>query len=180
MIEFRLGVGVGTEQHGYDVVLSGDLLSVFESSWNEKTTQWDRQPQPVAEGQWDFASQALTIVEVSMPSEVIGPINERLGTYLRGFDVPRQPSLFPGGCSVCGCVTNTVKDEENIARQINLADSDSGEPVRWTCHVCGRRVCRKCTLVRSDAQQYYFHTYCCEACRKAAPPEFESDDETHL
>jgi hypothetical protein len=163
MIDFRLCLGVSETQRSVDVVLSGNLISVYDVVWDAYGVA-QRSRSPTAQGQWDFITQALAIADPNLKSHVIEEINKRLGAHLRALDVPRQAGLFPEGCSVCGTTENTFSEGQS-------------EPVRWTCHVCGRLVCRTCMLVWPFSREFYFHTYCCEACRAAAPVGFSRDDE---
>jgi hypothetical protein len=114
-----------------------------------------------------------------MPPAIVEAAGRRLGSLLRALDVPRQDGLFPNGCSVCGATEVLAGLHHGVYDVYPLGRQEEYVPVRWTCHVCERLVCPRCTLERNDTsgREFYFHTYCCEACRRAAPLEFMQDDQ---
>lgn len=172
MIEFSLCLGVGEPQYSVDVVLSGSRVSVFYLTWNVTQLVFDRSPEPFSEGQWDFTVHTMFVADERMTPDLVDEINSRLGKHMRSLEVPRQSGLFPNGCSVCGATETLIGDAHSVRGESIY------EQVRWTCHVCDRLVCPGCTLTRMDRRlEFYFHTYCCEACRAAAPVGFTEDDE---
>ncbi len=66
---------------------------------------------------------------------------------------PRQLLLF--GCCQCS-------KEHN----------DDGSQVQWRCSICGRLVCRHCTMINPVEGTYYDETLCSKECwEKAGRPD---------
>ena len=172
MLERRVVLG----EREFDLVLCGTVLTLRRVSDGDRGGI-------AAVGEWDLAMHAVRVVEIAFPQDVVDVANAEFGPMLRKLDRQRQTGLFPECCDVCGVSRNTfpeiaVHDEYgNIMETRGNPWTAPDEPIRWTCHVCGRLVCRRCTLTWPGGNQYYFHTYCSEACRAVAPPEFARDDD---
>lgn len=48
--------------------------------------------------------------------------------------------------------------------QCDREQNDDGSAIRWRCSVCGRLVCRQCTLVNLAEKTYYDETFCSKDC----------------
>lgn len=182
----RYTVREGNDGPAYELRLEGTHLDVYLLRWEDATKRWWRPPDasPVTRAGWDFSIQAVRVRERTMSRELVAVANRVFGEKLRALDVSRQGSLFPNSCSVCGADRNTfpetaVRDEfGNIAETNGRQWIAPEEPVRWDCHVCERLVCRNCALTYpGQPAEFYYHTYCSEACRAAAPEGFAHDDE---
>lgn len=143
---------------------------------------------PFAKARWNFENYCIDAAQAAFGRELCRLADEVFGPQMREKDRARQAGLPLEGacCSVCGVDQNTFPETAVYDTAGNLCETNGTpwvappEPLRWRCHVCDRLVCRNCTLVRKDVGQYYYHTYCSEACRAAAPPSFADDDEYML
>lgn len=170
----------------YEMRLEGRRLDVYALRWNDATRRWWRPADrpPVARAEWDFTVQAVRVAEKGMGREMVAVANRVFGEKLRALDVPRQEGLFPDSCSVCGADRETFPETAVRDEFGNIVETDGrpwvapDQPVQWPCHVCGRLVCRNCVLTHPGSMaEIYYHTYCSEACRAAAPEGFAHDDE---
>lgn len=129
-------------------------------------------------GVWDFAQQRIVATEANLPEDVIAQVEESLSPYLRSKDIPRQAGILPGSCSVCGLLENPRTDDAVLDFLVDPRPSLEA-PCTWPCHVCQRLVCSRCALTFESAsgKQYYYHTYCSEMCREAAPASFDNDED---
>jgi len=175
-----------TDEHadGFQLELRGRRVRAIKLWWTGQG--WVPTEDVVGEGEWNFDAQAVQVVDARMPRHLVPVMNRVFGQHLRELDRPRQRGIFPEACSVCGVDRDTfpetaVRDGHgNIVERNGRKWMSDDQPLRWDCHVCGRLVCRRCTLTWPGATaQYYFHTYCSESCRAAAPPDFADDDEYH-
>lgn len=168
---------------GYRIDLVGQDLQVFRLHRRFPGSRVLREPLGVL-AKWSFESHEVAVSFPGMPPEMIAAANGIFGPKLRELDPPRQEGLFPHCCSVCGVDRNTFPETAVRHTNGNIVETDGkpwvspDEPIRWECHVCGRLVCRNCTLVWPESGgQFYYHTYCSEACRAAAPRDFHDEDE---
>lgn len=178
-------VGMQAAGPSYEFRLSGRKVSVHELAWQTQGGGW-KAVKVLGEALWSFEHHEIEATLEGFPEELIEKTNEAFAGQLRALEPPRQTGLFgPDCCSVCGADKTTYP--ETIIRDAfgNPMETrgqvwkSPDDPVEWPCHVCDRLVCRRCALTRKDsvAAEYYFHTYCSEACRAAAPPDFAADDE---
>jgi hypothetical protein len=168
MLEHRIRAATTTST--LDIVLSGKTLTLHPVSTRVREA-------PIAAGEWDFSEQAVRVVEIAFPAEAVAIANTVFGRKLRDLDRLRQRGLFPRSCSVCGADRNFYPETAVHDEHGNLVGMTPDAPITWVCHVCDRLVCRNCTLTWPGGRQYYFHTYCSEACRTAAPGSWGAEDE---
>ena len=170
--------------------LRGKIVRVVEMRW--AVNQWVPTSKVVGLGEWNFAAQAVQVVDARMPRELVPVMNRVFGEQLRALDPTRQQGLFEKACSVCGTDRNTFPETAVRDGHGNIMETRGekwvapDEPVEWLCAVCDRRVCRACALAipgsapssfPSLGDEYYANTYCSLACRAAAPPDMLQDDE---
>lgn len=157
MISFRVQEDADDPGRAVELTLEGRNICAYEMRWDETLKRWHVNDTPYAKALWNFDLHAVEVAEKAFGKVLADMADRMFGEHMRSLDRPRQGGLLGEvQCSVCGT---------------------DREPLQWQCHVCGRYVCRRCTLVRDDLGQYYFHTYCSEACRQAAPRSFADDDE---
>lgn len=156
--------------------LEGTYVFAYKLRWIDVSKIWVAVRTPFAKAQWDFKTQSISVAETAFGRPLADVCDRVFGEQMRAKDRPRQGGIFEPSCSVCGRDRDTFPET-----MVKTSDGEvwvsSDEPLHWRCHVCDRLVCRHCTLVRDDLGQYYFHTYCSEACRSAAPESFANDDE---
>lgn len=182
----------GNSEGGVELRLSGRTVWAYRTRWSDADKRWVPASHAFAKALWDFGRGLVVVADAAMPRDLIEVANRAFGAKLRELDRPRQCGIFGGGCSVCGADRNTYPETAVRDAHGNIMETCGGqkwmapdEPVRWSCHVCARLVCRRCTLLRPDSShpaglpEHYFHTYCSEACRAAAPVGFAEDDALH-
>jgi hypothetical protein len=185
MLSHRVRFDDGPDDRAVELRLEGHHVLSFDCRWQAK--QWVPDTKPFAKALWDFDAHAIRVSERAMPQALVDAANRAFGPLMRKEERPRQASLFPNACCVCGADRNTYPETAirdgygNICETRGQKWVTPDEPIRTPCHVCDRLVCRMCMLTRPDSgsmQEYYFHTYCSEACRRAAPSRFAHDDES--
>jgi hypothetical protein len=184
MLSHRILFENGPEDRAVELRLEGRHVFAYEARWSFE--KWRSQPEPFAKALWDFGSHTILVSGREMSQTLVDVANRAFGARMRAAECSRQGSLFPDACCVCGADRNTFPETAirdgygNICETRGQKWVTPDEPITWVCHVCDRLVCRKCTLTRPDLREYYFHTYCSEACRLAAPSSFIRNDEEQI
>lgn len=177
MISCRVQEDADDPGRAVELTLEGRKICAYEMRWDETLKRWHVNDTPYAKALWNFDLHAVEVAEKAFGKVLADMADRMFGEHMRSLDRPRQGGLLGEvQCSVCGTDRETFPETAVHDGRGNVWAAPD-EPLQWQCHVCGRYVCRRCTLVRDDLGQYYFHTYCSEACRQAAPRSFADDDE---